>query len=257
MITAHQPTIFANFHVLAAVSSLDDGSMRLQPNGDGTDDAEIVQNRRRFLNKLSIDIDQTVLVYVTYDNDTFTRFRTTDSSVAGVGMQVAGSAQPADGLATKERNVPLFLPLADCNGVILYDSTTHTLMVVHLGRHSTVQDGAKKAIEFMVAQYDTDPADVYAWLSPVVGKDSYKMETRPLSPHHFNFATNPAWENFRRIDGDKVYIDIAGYNRNGMLQAGMKAEHIEVCDVDTATDSQYPSHSSGDSDRYAIVAMLR
>lgn len=231
--------------------------MRFRVPGRENDDVEVARNRTRFLRQFGATLGRSALVYVTYDTDDFTRFRRVDERDAGSGMKVPGSAEPADGLATSTPELALFLPLADCNGVILYDENQHALMVAHLGRHTTVEEGAKKAVGFMENSFGTDPSDLYAWLSPAVGKDSYAMEAAPKDPAHFNFAEDPRWEEFRTIEGDKVYIDLAGYNRRGLEEAGVESERIEVCAIDTAADPRYPSHSSGDLARYAITAVLR
>lgn len=256
MIAEHQPTIFPERKLISAMSSIEDGNMRFRIAG-ADDDDEVLANRKRFLEEVGLPLGRTELVYVTFDTDHFTRFRRVTFDSMGQGMETPGGSEPADGLATDERDLALFLPLADCNGVILYDEPRHALMVAHLGRHSTIEDGAKAAISFMEEQFGTEPADVRVWLSPTVGQDSYAMEAAPSDPRHFNFAEDPRWRDFRRIEAGKVFIDLSGYNRNGFIEAGVLPGNIEVCDIDTARDDRYPSHSSGDLGRYAIVAALR
>lgn len=258
MIAEHQPSIFPHTKLLTALSSIDDGNMRFRIAG-GDDDATVTENRRNFLQKIGHSINDTGLVYVTYDTDHFTRFRVARRGTIGAGMEAHAGTEPADGLLTTEKGLALFLPLADCNGVILYDEPRHAVMVVHLGRHSTIEDGARKAVEFMRQQIGTDPRDILAWLSPTVGKDSYAMEAKPTDPRHFHFADDPRWRNFRAVKGDKVFIDISGYNRNGLIEAGVVPQRIEVSPIDTAKDDRYPSYSSHSSDpgRFAIVAALR
>lgn len=256
MIAEHQPVIFPKNELLTGMSSIEDGNMRFAIVG-ADDDAAVLANRKRFLENTGLSIGRTELVYVTFDSDHFTRFRSVSGDTMGQGMEVPGGSQPADGLATTESSLGLFLPLADCNGLILYDQPHHALMVVHVGRHSTIEDGAKKAVGFMSEQFGTRSADVLAWLSPAVGKNSYAMEAQPSNAKHFNFVGDNRWEQFRRVNGDKVFIDLSGYNRQGLIEAGLLPENIEVSDIDTATDPRYPSHSSGDLGRYAIVAALR
>ena len=256
MITEHQPSLFPKHKLAVGMSSVEDGNMRFRVAGNNDDEA-VLTNRQEFLAKFGLSMEQTELVYVTFDASHYTRFRVVSAGSLGRGITQPDSTEPADGLATNEPNHALFLPLADCNGLILYDEPHHALLVAHIGRHSTVEDGAKKAVEFMAKQYHADAADILAWLSPAVGQDSYAMEAIPSDPAHFNFVDDPRWCDFRRVDGDKVYINLTGYNRRGLLEAGVKAENIEVCEVDTAKDPRYPSHSNGKPGRYAIVAALR
>ena len=111
-------------------------------------------------------------------------------------------------------------------------------MVSHLGRHSVEQDGARKSLQFLIDEFETDPAEVRIWLSPSVGGDSYPLEA---------FA------------GRSLQQVIVGQ----LLQLGADMGHIEVSPVDTAESDDYYSHSqykAGERDfdgRLAIVAMMR
>ncbi|PLS80981.1 hypothetical protein CYG49_03565, partial [Candidatus Saccharibacteria bacterium] len=148
MISSHQPTIFDN-SILAAVSSKDDGNMKFRVAGSTEDDSSIISNRAAFLSQIGIEMDDSVLVQITYDRDDYVRMRAVTNTDKGAGMYEPNSTEPADALATRSKGVALFLPLADCVGAIIHDPVKDVIMVSHLGRHSTVQGGAKTNIEFL------------------------------------------------------------------------------------------------------------
>lgn len=249
MISADQPSIFDN-KLITGVSSTSDGNMRFRVAGSQEDDKDIVQHKINFLNQLGITLEQSVLVHITYDQDNYTRFRSVTAADAGAGMLEANSTQPADALATNDKGIALFLPLADCVGAIIYDPEKDVIMVSHLGRHSTIQEGARKNIEFLVSQYQCSPSDLKVWFSPAVAQGSYRMD-------YFDHKDRDDWRPFCQEADDGVYIDIAGYNRAAMIAAGVSEQNIEVSAVDTASNLNYPSHVRGDASRFAIVAMMR
>ncbi len=235
MIKKDQPTIFGN-HVVAGISSVQDGNMKKKGFPEA-DQPAIEKARHDFLGVFGISLDQTVLVSLTYELDDFAKYAVVTKSQAGEGMTKT-SSQETDALATQEKSLALFLPIADCVGAILYDPKHEALMVSHLGRHSTEQFGGRKSVEYMEKQFQSKPEDLLVWLSPSPSRESYPVY---------------AFEN-RGLQ--EIVI-------SQMVGAGVQRANIEANPVDTSTDRNYFSHSEfkkGNRDedgRYAIVAMLK
>ena len=233
MIATDQPTIFDD-DIVAALSSIDDGNMKF---GRG-DDQETALSQTVFLQSQEIEPLQTTLLNVGYDTTDFCRYVVFDDDQQGDGMLEPIATTEADAAVVTRPDHAIFLPLADCAGVIIYDPTNKVLMVSHLGRHSVEQEGARKSLQFLIDEFETDPAEVKIWLSPMVGSDSYPLET---------------------FGGRSLRQVITSQ----FLQLGVDIRHIEVSEVDTAESDDYYSHSEykmGERDfdgRFAIVAMMR
>lgn len=232
MIASDQPRIFGDA-VRAAVSSKQNGNMKF---GLG-DDAEAIKNRRSFLQEAGFAIDRTTLVAINYDTDNFAKYRIVKEEEAKTGMTQPENVEPADALVTDHPGHALFLPLADCVGVILHDPLRHVLMVSHVGRHSAEIDGARRSVKYLKDAFKSDPARIKVWLSPGVGKATYPL-------HRFGGKGL-----------QEVIVD-------QLKASGVLAENIEVSDIDTATSEQYYSHSqylqgNDDLGRFAIVAEMR
>ncbi len=259
MIGEHQPANFDEEKLVVAVSSREDGnqSFRVQGADEKDTDDVIRRNRAIFCEAAGIDPNSCAFIYVQYgDERDYETYRVVGGDDIGPGMFEPGTARVADGLATDRQGIGLFLPLADCNGAVIYDPNKNALMVSHLGRHSTMIEGARKSTEFMQKQFGSNPGDIKVWLSPSAGKDSYFVNLAP-GPGHHDFATDPSWNKFRNIVDDKVFLDLAGYNRNGFLEAGVLPENIEVSPVDTTKSTEYPSHGRGEPWRFVVVAMMK
>lgn len=236
MISSDQPKIFGN-KIIAAVSSIKDGNMKKSNLQDIQLSREVDRNRKDFLSKTNIEPEQTVLVKMSYDRNDFTRFREVDMQDIGKGI-VTDDVQIADALCTKTKGVALFLPLADCVGVIIYDPKKEILMVSHLGRHNTEQYSAKLAIEYLSRKFGSTPEHLLVWLSPAADCLSYPL---------YAFM-------------NKSLQDV---NTQQLVEAGIKKENIEICKIDTAISEHYYSHSQflkgnrEDDGRFAIVAMIK
>lgn len=232
MIAVDQPTIFGN-KVIAAVSSVQDGNMKF---GVSEDDGSVIKNRRKFLEKVGIDIAHTSLVPLTYKTDNFAKYRLVDETDKTDGM-TKNSERYADALLTSRAGHALFLPIADCVGVVLYDPVKKLLMVSHVGRHSAEIEGAAKSVRFMES-HGARATNIKAWLSPAVGKATYPLRSfKGQSLHH-------------------VITD-------QLLVSGVPKSNIEASKVDTAHNENYFSHSQflkGNENtpgRFAVVAMMK
>lgn len=233
MIARHQPTIFPD-RVIVRVSDVSDGTMALRtlPENPGA----VWQNRTNFIEASGGELATARMVYVTYDD---TRSYDEYKLAEAVTENLQTSPDDiADGLATQQSGVGLFLPVADCCAVVLYDRTTDALMLSHLGRHSVERDGARKSLEFMKAQFGTRPDDVLVWLGPAVGSESYPI--------------------FKR--GNKSLKELIV---NDLKSVGVAEKNLEISPVDTARDRDYFSHSEyqkgrrASDGRFAVFTELR
>jgi copper oxidase (laccase) domain-containing protein len=232
MILSDQPTIFGSA-VAAAISSKSDGNMKLGK----SDEAEVEENRRQFLQKAGLDITRTTLVSITYDTDDFAKYRIVAENEKQAGMVASAKVEYADALVTTLPNHVLFLPLADCVGAIIYDPEHQVLMVSHIGRHSVEIDGARRSVKYLKDQFGSEPARLEVWLSPGVGKATYPLH---------------------RFGGRGLQEVITAQ----LVMSGIQEENIEKSAIDTATSENYYSHSqylkgNDDYGRFAIVAEMR
>jgi len=232
MILHDQPSIFDR-NVRAAVSSITDGTMKFGMERS----AEVEQNRVNFLLQAGISIDEATLVAISYEPDAdFITYRISGEHEKSAGMRVKSAASlRADALFVDTPNHALFLPIADCIGIILHDSKRQTLMVSHVGRHSIEKNGAEKSVEFMKNQ-GSSSSDIRVWLSPAVGSATYPL---------------------RAFNGASLH-EVAV---NQLQNAGVSQEHIECSPINTAESPDYFSHSehlkgNGQAGRFAIVAQM-
>ena len=200
MIISHQPTIFPA-NITVRISSREDGSMN-----DGADilTVDATKNRQQFLQSCRMSGVRSAVLYATFDGNDYCRYAEAKS----------GTVVPADALVTRQPEVPLVLPLADCTGAVLYDSRQHILMLSHLGRHSTEQFGATRSVVHLQDTYGTNPIDILVWMSPSPNGDAY-----------------PLWAFDDRSFKDVLFEQFCA--------AGVPKSSIEVSEIDTITDPEY------------------
>ncbi len=224
MIAADQPTIFPSA-LRVVLSSTSDGSMK-----DGTEllTPAAVQHRQDFLGNAAMDPAKAAVFYADFTTDDYCRY-----------MSAQHGLMPGlDGVSTDQIGQPILLPLADCVGTVLYDPVHHAVMLAHLGRHSTEQQGGVKAVAYMAATYGSRPSDLLVWLGPSPNGTDYPL-------HAF---------------AGRSFTDVLLAQ---LLSAGVLPDHIAVSAVDTSTNPHYFSHSQylkgaqATDGRYAIAVVLR
>ncbi len=245
MIAADQPTCFPS-DLLVAVSSKDDGTMLNRIRGRHV--AEVLESRRRFCDQIGINYDDVVYHVIVYDQaqtfDTIAEVTETDT------VKYNNEGIFADALYTEAAGVGLFLPVADCIATVIYDPKRRALMLVHLGRHSTVAQLMSQAVQYFVER-GSQVRDLQIWMSPSITQKNYRMD-------YFNYTDDDDWQNFCHKKSDGFYLDMQGFNRSLAVQAGVPADNIFISPIDTADNPNYFSHSSGDvGGRFAVVACMK
>ncbi|OYW84381.1 hypothetical protein B7Z17_04170 [Candidatus Saccharibacteria bacterium 32-49-10] len=221
----------ASVHV--AISTVADGSMYSPQHPDGA--AEIAA-RETWFAKQNLALPDATRVAITYDVDNFCEYRIVGEHDKADGMRGEASAR-ADALITATPGHILFLPVADCVATTLFDAERGVLMLSHLGRHSLEQHGGIRSVEFLVKQYDVNPAKLQVWLSPAPGKQVY--------PIH-------------KLNGQGMKEAV--YEQ--LLAAGVLRDNINDEAVDTAVDDRYFSYSeylkgNKPEGRFAMLAVMQ
>ncbi len=88
-------------------------------------------------------------------------------------------------------------------------------------------------------------------MAPSVDQENYRLD-------YFDHKNEAEWRDFAVAKDDGIYLDLKGFNKNLAIQSGVKPENIYTSPINTATNSNYFSHSQGDvSGRFAVLAMIR
>ena len=214
------------------VSSVADGTM-----ADKTQPEVAAQNRMTYLKKIGCDPERSVLVRLLYEGSGYCRYRLVDEASAGDGI-TRKSTVVVDGLFTKQKNIALVLPLADCIGLVIRDRGNTCLGLSHLGRHNLLQQGGTRSIQYFMQTFGIDPREIMVHLTAAAGKSTYPL---------YDFDNRSLHE---------VAIE--------QLQVpGVPIENMTIDARDTTAESELFSHSEflkGNQltdGRHAIVAMLR
>jgi copper oxidase (laccase) domain-containing protein len=213
--------------LLHGISTRADGNQRYGP---GNPKWCAIQNRTTFLRKVYPTITEfpfRISVGITPFQKGFEeKVEIVDQTDAGRGM-TPGNSMPCEALVTGSPNVLLFIALADCIPVILFDPCRRVLALVHAGRESTVRRIPEKTLRVMWEKFGTNPANVIVGMGP--GFRSHSLERLPAG-----IGDDALWNIHVRPNGHRTFLmDLFGYNRDRFMVAGVPEENIEECPLDT------------------------
>jgi YfiH family protein len=223
-------------------SSVSDGNMSFLWGAE----KEILKNRKGFLEQLNANPQKCAVMSILDEN----RIVSIEPG-AKIGIE-KDDRIPVDALVTAQKNIFLFLLIADCLPVILYEPKVGVLTLAHCGWKSTNAGLLGRTIGFLKKEFNINPNNLVVGIGPGIHKESYKYADPPQ-------RKLPGWENFLTdLPDGETAIDIVRYNKFQLIEAGVKEKNINISDVDTATDlnffSHYRSKKAGEPEgRFAAV----
>jgi YfiH family protein len=81
-----------------------------------------------------------------------------------------------DGIITNQRDIALGVYVADCCAVYIVDPKTSAIGLVHSGRKGTELGVVPNAIQQMIDQFGSDPANMIIQLSPCIRPPHYEVD---------------------------------------------------------------------------------
>lgn len=153
-----------------------------------------------------------------------------------------------DALAASEAGVDLLVRLADCQGLILYEPARRVLALVHSGWRGSVRNIIGHTVAELARRYQARPGAMLAGLSPSLGPccAEFKNYRRELP--------EPFWE----FKDERDHFDFWAISRRQMLEAGLRAENIEIAGLCSKCHNDFFSYRGGDhQSRFGLMGGMR
>ena len=139
-----------------------------------------------------------------------------------------------DGLITNLKDVALVTSVADCQGILLYDTKNKVIGNIHSGRRGTLSRICTNAINMMVEEFNSNPEDIKVYISPSIHKCCFEVweELKHSFEEEFSeidMAYLIKMGEFK--DGEqKYFIDIVEINKRVLLNLWINDENIIISD---------------------------
>jgi len=205
--------LFSSFSRLRFGMSTRGGGVSPEPYGMnlsfnvGDDERNVIANREKFFGDVGIGLNALAMTRQVH-GDTVTRVRG------------PGSRASCDALISDDPGVFLAITVADCLPVFLFDPVTLSVAAVHIGWRGSKLRILEKALRGMAEKFGAKAGDLISFIGPSARVCCYEVGEEVA----IGFPENV----LRRTIADRAHLDLMQFNRNILLEAGVRGTHIEV-----------------------------
>ena len=167
-------------------------------------------------------------------------------SVVRRGVPAPGSPAQADALVSDDPDVAIAVRAADCVPLLMADRVSAAVAAVHAGWRGTASRAATAALNGLMREFGTRPADVVVAIGPSIGPCCYEVGSelvdafaaagheRYLIDRWFTATPPPRGEFRAGRDAPALRLDVAGSNRDQLILAGIPEDQIYAAGLCTA-----------------------
>jgi YfiH family protein len=170
-----------------------------------------------------------VTVRQVHGTDVLALDRKTAGSRALAGWPVLGGH---DAIVTNQPGVLVAVEAADCVPILLLDPSKNVYAAVHAGWRGTLGNIVEKAVAVMQNRFGCHVRSIRAAIGPSIGVCCYEVNGTVLAPLKRGF---PYWADVvENVKGTKAHLDLRGFNRRQLEDAGISPDRIETVNLCTA-----------------------
>lgn len=213
-----------------------------------------LENRRRFLNSIGLDLEKIVCLYTQHVNSILK----VDQRDLGKGARSLENALKVDGLITNQFGVNLFLLTADCLPIRFYDLQNKAIGLVHAGWKGIDNGIIVQAVKSMKKEFLSDPKDLVVEIGPSIGPCCYK------GLPSLEQVNDSRWQPYIQKANDGTYgLDLWFFVETQLKDAGVLAENIDnpkICTYHSGlyfSSRKFHAENLKDDYRFATVFGLR
>ena len=183
-----------------------------------------------------------VTVRQVHGTDVLVLDRKTAGSRALAGVPVSGGH---DAIVTNQPGVLVAVEAADCVPILLLDPSKDVYAAIHAGWRGTMGRIVEKTVAVMQNRFGCHVRSIRAAIGPSIGVCCYEVNGTVLAPLKRGF---PFWADVvENVKGTKAHLDLRGFNRRQLEDAGISPDRIETVNLCTAChpDLFYSSRRDG------------
>ncbi len=220
----------------------------------GDEEEAVLANRQQVADYLHVEA--TKITCANQVHGLQVRYVGLDEVGAGAFSQQTALAD-CDAMYTDVIGVPLFLFVADCVPVLLYDAQKKIVAVVHAGWRGAIGHLPIITMQAMKEQFGCKAEDMYAFLGPSIGPESFEV-SNDLAVQFEQEARRLGFTNPIVRYEPTPHVDLWHFIEQDLQRHGVPLDHITITDSDSMVDETCFSYrrEKGATGRMALFAML-
>jgi len=146
----------------------------------------------------------------------------------------AASQRPdGDALVSDEPGLVLAVLVADCVPILMVDPRRGAAAAVHAGWRGTCARVSEITVTTMIRECGSSPGDLVAAIGPSAGPADYQVGAAPAEAFRDAGHGRDAVNRWFSRDGGTLRLDLWSANRDQLMTAGLRPEHIHICGLST------------------------
>ena len=219
----------------------------------GDDPQAVEENYRRISEAIGFPVES----IVTSDQTHTTNLRLVGKKDCGSGIQRKRDFTDVDGMLTGERGVTLATFYADCVPLFFLDPGKPAIALSHSGWRGTVHRMGQVTVEAMKKEFGTRPEDLITAIGPSICRDCYEVGPEVMEEFAQAFPAQLHDRIFRKNPAGSYQLDLWEANRQILLDAGVRPDHIEMPGICTCCNPDFLfSHRASHGKRGNLGAFL-
>ncbi len=198
----------------------------------GDTQENIQENFSRFCQTIGISKNQLHLPYQTHEYKALT----IDENFISQSMDIQQEYLHAvDAVVTNLPNQCIGVSTADCVPILMFDPVQKVVAAAHAGWRGTCSRIGLHTVQTMQKNFGTNPQDVVVAIGASISPDVYEVGDELIGFFQKeNFDTDKIF--FKK--GEKYHLDLWTANKIVLMEAGVKAENIEISGLCTFTQQE-------------------
>jgi len=207
-----------------AFSRRDDGQMSFKR----ADEATVSRNRREFLDRWGLNLDDCVAGELIHGNGIV---RVTGKD-RGRGANRRDWFPETDGFVTADPGVLLLTTHADCAPVVIYDPVERVLGQAHCGWKGLAAGILPQLVNRIIEQQGSSPDHLCGWIGPTIHQECYPVGEQ---------CAQSFPEQYSRVQEERIYLDLVGFALGELQRLGLRRENLSESGICTACDTRFSS----------------
>ena len=136
-----------------------------------------------------------------------------------------------DAFITNCKNLVIYVTVADCVPIYIYDKAKEVISIIHSGWKGTCNNIIKNTITSMKDNFNSNPKDIIACIGPSICKDCYEVSDDLYKEFSNNYKEDYLNEVFTKNHNNKYNLDLWKANKLNLINEGIS--DIDITNVCT------------------------
>ena len=138
-----------------------------------------------------------------------------------------------DSFVTNCKDLVLYVAVADCVPIYIYDHVNDAIGIVHAGWRGTNKNIIRETLQTMNKYYGSEPSNIVACIGPSICKDCYEVSDDLYDEFKSNYSNDYIDSIFIKNNKGKYNLDLWMANKLNLLNEGVMESNIDITNICT------------------------